>query len=373
MSVKRTSYLNARQPRAVRWSPRDLDLFPGRTHRHSSPRRALCSVQPPSATVRQRPKTAVPLNRPGGLGSGRSIDNGNGNGNDRPLLSSREAAFLFGGQAATGATAAGKDGVSHQTPSLRTTTLGRMLRRSSASALATSSSAGDSRTDARPALSECSSASSLYRRPLSADDGGRRSHYPLGDSGCARRRKEVKVKGSSSSPKLNPRTKACFRDKATGTATAVARVKRRPRSAAPSSCRRGGDRPSLLSEYARGYRNEISSARNSEGSGGKTSVAKTSAMINGCREGSGLPEETGGRTSEPPAMNARQALEATIKAAIDVVPPLEQFVSARKTIAEMKEINTKDSTGDTLITTQGMSKARIAEDCWTSEAERQYR
>lgn len=76
-------------------------------------------------------------------------------------------------------------------------------------------------------------------------------------------------------------------------------------------------------------------------------------MTDGLGERSERSGEAGERASTTPsAMNARQALEATIKAAIDVVPPLEQFVSARKTIAEMKKINTKDSTGETLLTTQ---------------------
>ncbi|CAN0388563.1 unnamed protein product [Ectocarpus sp. 8 AP-2014] len=72
-------------------------------------------------------------------------------------------------------------------------------------------------------------------------------------------------------------------------------------------------------------------------------------------------------------MNARQALEATIREAVDTVSPVEQFVNARKTIADMKQINTKDSTGDILLSTQGMTKARIADDCWSSEVQRQYR
>ncbi|CAM9822166.1 unnamed protein product, partial [Scytosiphon promiscuus] len=389
MSVKRTSYLNARQPRAARWSPRDPDLCPGRTQRRSSPRRVPCSVRPALGTVRPRPKTAVPTSRQrGSLEQPRFFGHGGSNkGNGKPLLSRREAEFLFGEKAGTCTTAVGEDDASCQTPSLRATTLGRMLRRSSVSSFATSDGAGDSRNHARSSLSGCSSASSLYRRPLSADDGGRRNGHPREGSGRARRRGErgsgVRFEGCCSS-KPRSRRKACSRGKAAGPATAVAWAKRGPRSAAPDSCRRGGERPSSSGEHPARHGNENPAAWNREGSGQKNMAKKSAArwcgdgvgevaMVDGYGEQLELPAEAREGTSAPSAMNARQALEATIKAAIDVVPPLEQFVSARKTIADMKRINTKDSTGETLVTTQGMSKARVAEECWTSEAEREYR
>lgn len=372
MSVKRRSYLNARQPRAARWSPRDPDLCPGRKQQRSSPRRALRSVQPPSATVRQRPKTAVPMNRQRRLAGKSGFTGSGGSTNPNgPLLNRREAEFVFGDTAA--ATPAGEDDVSNRPPSLRTTTLGRMLRRSSASSFAGSSSSNtgdDSRNHTRSALlSGCSSTSSLFRRPLSAgDSSGRRIGHPFRDNSNSTRRKkekelEVKFKGiPSSSSKPRSGTQGGAGVKATGMATAVAqRAKTRPRSAAPDSCRQRGERPSSPFEHEDRDRNDRSTViGDREGSGGRMFAAKAAARrrggrtttTNGCGGGAELPEEAGERVRSPSAMNARQALEATIKEAIGVVPPLEQFVSARETIAEMKRINTKDSTGETLLTTQ---------------------
>lgn len=75
-----------------------------------------------------------------------------------------------------------------------------------------------------------------------------------------------------------------------------------------------------------------------------------------CEGRLGLPEggtaSASGGGDRKTALNLHQALEETMKAAIGVVSPLEQFVQARNTIAEMKKINTKDSTGDILQTTQ---------------------
>ncbi len=78
-----------------------------------------------------------------------------------------------------------------------------------------------------------------------------------------------------------------------------------------------------------------------------------------CEGRLGLSEGGPGGGDRKTVLNLQQALEETMKAAIGVVSPLEQFVQARNTIAEMKNINTKDSTGDILRTTQVRSPRRV--------------
>eukprot|EP00903_Cladosiphon_okamuranus_P016562 g15279.t1 len=362
LSVKRTSYLNARQPSPARRSP----------------------PSPPAA--RQRPKTALadrrrhPPRKRGPTGNDNNL-----------LLSHLEREFLFGAGAAK-AVAVRTASAAHQgqvgpAPSMRKTTLGRLLRHSAGSSSSPSlptTSVGDPQHHASP-LSESSSASSLYRRPLSADSNG----------GC---RADDHTNNRSRRRKLG-RSLCCNNrpsSSRSGNAAVLARARTRPSSAAPGSGRRrtepppfsaaAGNLPSHLDGYHRHPDRSLlksSAFRTSTISVGGTAAVRSPAnhdaaeAMHACEAEKGSSEGTAaaatGRTGRKPPLNVHQALEATIKAAIGVVSPREQFVNARRTIAEMKKINTKDSTGDILLSTQGMTKARIAEECWSSEAGREYR
>lgn len=347
LSVKRTSYLNARPPNPARRSP----------------------PSPPAS--RQRPKTAVagrrrhPQDNRGPTGNCSNNDNDN-----NPLLSHLEREFLFGPGAAKGV-AARTAGAADQdqiclAPSLRKTTLGRLLQSSagSSSSPSLSTSTGGDPPYHAPPLSGSSSASSLYRRPLSAgSDGG-----PRADDHATSSRRRRKLGRS-----------VCFNNRPASSrgsnASVLGKPRTRPSSAAPGGGRRrrepppfsaaAGDLPSHLDGK---HRHPDRSRLNSSAyRGGKVSVGGTAtvqspanhgaAAATRTREGGTGPSEgtaaavTGCTTRKPP-LNVHQALEATIKAAIGVVSPREQFVNARRTIAEMKKINTKDSTGDILLTTQ---------------------
>ncbi|CBN75988.1 hypothetical protein Esi_0264_0020 [Ectocarpus siliculosus] len=413
MSVKRTRYLNSRKPRAARWSPRDRDLPLGPRGQPSAPRAASHSAAPPPAAVRQRPKTAVAKNRRPRPHNNRGHAGNTNNGN--PLLNHRETEFLFGAgtapevvAAAVAATAAEDDGddVSRRAPSLRKTTLGRMLRRSSASSFSPSNGGDVRRRNVRPELSECgsSSASSLYRRPLSAGNACSGSLFLEDGKRRAGRGTAQAIDDDTSCAKHTLGGMPRAGKHAAVAQAAATRAKRRPSSAAPGNgCSRRRDRPPSPSQtsshhYGRHQqtagggrtrtRKDSPSSRKSDGGGGQSPAARSSlartrgdrheaaTAAQGCGyHGVGAAPAAGGSAEREPAamMNARQALEATIREAVDTVSPVEQFVNARKTIADMKQINTKDSTGDILLSTQGMTKARIADDCWSSEAQRQYR
>lgn len=352
MSVKRTSYLSSRQARSARGS------------------------SPPTPAARQRPKTAStasrrcrPPDKRGPAGSKtKSKNSKNNKKNNKPLLSRQETEFLFGRGAAT----TDDDEVPQRAPSLRQTTLGRMLLRSSGSPLATSCTSNLRRRAPPASLSESDSASFLYRRPLSADSccSGRttrrrkRTVRGLGKNG-------INISGTSAPSK--PTSTCAGGGKAA--VTAVARTRNRPSSAAPGDGCRGTWRPSLSTAAADNlpasqldsehHPNTSRTSRNHMRGGENTVVRKFSARSHSDRGeatactthdgGSGLTDggaTTSGRVGGQPAMTVHQALEATIKAATDAVSPLDQFVNARKTIAEMKNINTKDSTGDVLLSTQ---------------------
>ncbi|CAM9168208.1 unnamed protein product [Ectocarpus fasciculatus] len=418
MSVKRTRYLNARKPRAARWSPRDHDLPLGRRGQPSTPRAASRSGAPPPAAVRQRPKTAVAKNRRHRPQNSRGHA-GNANGN--PLLNRLETEFLFGAgtapevAAAAAAVAAAAedddDDVSRRAPSLRKTTLGRMLRRSSAASFSPSNGGDVSRRNVRPELSECSSsASSLYLWPLSAGNACSGSFFLEDGRRRMGRGTAQAIDDDTSCTKRTPGAVPRAGKQAAAAQAAATRARRRPSSAAPGNgCSRRRDRPSSSPSQASSphygkhhqtgggggggrsrTRRDSPSSRKGGGGGGQNPAARSSsARRRGDRheaaaaaasqrcgdQGVGASPAAGERAGWEPAamMNARQALEATIREAVDTVSPVEQFVNARKTIADMKQINTKDSTGDILLSTQGMTKARIAEECWSSEAQRQYR
>lgn len=369
MSVKRTSYLNSRQTRSARRSP----------------------PSPPPA--RQRPKTASAASRrrrppdnrgPAGSKSKSKIrKNVSSKNNNKPLLSRQETEFLFG-RGAPAAPAAHDDDVPRRPPSLRQTTLGRMLLNSPASPLGTTSSTGDLRRRSPPApLSESSSASSLYRRPLSADS------CCSGRTPRRRRRTTIRGPGNSSNNisgaySSSKRIPTCAGG-GKAAVTAVSRAISRPSSAAPGDGCRGTWRPPLSTTAAAASDSPApqldsgghpNTGRNGSdtctswdriGGGGDTAMAAKSLARSHAGHGgvtvcaihdgrSGLSESgttpRGATSGQPAVMSAHHALEATIKAVIDVVSPLDQFVNARKTIAEMKKINTKDSTGDILLSTQ---------------------
>lgn len=290
-----------------------------------------------------------------------SAGNYKNNGNDNnPLISRLEREFLFGAGAAAGVAAravADEDEVC-RAPSLRKTTLGRLLQRSavSSSSLPTVI-AGDLRHDAS-ALSESSSASSLYRRPLSAGSRG----GPCADGHVKRRRKPGRSICLNNSPSSKLKV-------------SESKARTRPLSAAPGGgCRRkersslsaaAGDLPLFQVDGKHRHPDQSrvnpSAYREHTKRVGGAAVARSPANHGGAarcahERGTGLTERNAvavtGRTVRQPPENVHQVLEATIKAAIGVVSPLEQFVNARKTIAEMKKINTKDSAGDILLTTQ---------------------
>lgn len=348
LSVKRTSYLNGRQPSPARRSP-------------ASP-----------STTRQRPKTAVagrrrhPPDNRGRTGNCSGNDSGNDN---NPLLSHLEREFLFGAGAAKGVAAravAGDQGEACPAPSLRKTTLGRLLQRSvgSSSSLPTST-AGDLSHHASVLSESSSSASPLYRRPMSAGSNG----GPCADGHPRRRGK--------------PGRGVCFNNRpsssrGSGNAAVLGKARTRPSSAAPGGGRRrrerspfsaaAGDLPSQLEgkhRHSGRSRPNSSAYRGNKIWVGGTAAGRSPANHGGAATcahvgGTGPPEGSAaaavavatGLSTRKPSLNVHQVLEATIKAAIGVVSPREQFVNARNTIAEMKKINTKDSTGDILLSTQ---------------------
>ena len=306
-------------------------------------------------------------------------DNDDDNDNDNnhsstPLLSQLEREFLFGAGAAKRVAAdrstagADQDEVCNA-PSMRKTTLGRLLRRSASSSLPTTTSTAPHH--ASP-LSESSSVSSLFRRPLSAGgNGGPRAD----DHATGRRRRK-------------PGRSVCFNNNRPSSsrgenAAVFGKARIRPASASAGSGRRrrgsppfsaaaaaAGDLPCTQPDGVHRHpdRGRLSSSpynrdNNNVRAGGAASAARSLASPGAAAATRARERETGlsegtaaaaatGRVTRKPSLNIHQALEATIKAAIGVVSPREQFVNARRTIAEMKKINTKDSTGDMLLTTQ---------------------
>lgn len=345
LSVKRTSYLSARQPGSARRSPS------------------------PSPATRQRPKTAAagrrrhPPDKRGPAGEYNNSDNDNG-----PLLNHLEREFLFGAGTAAGAAAkaAADQDEACRAPSLRRTTLGRLLQRSTASSSSLPTSSAGVPQHHASVLPESSSASSLYRRPLSAGS----TSGPCAADDHARRRRRL---GRGICIHYSSRSSS------RGGSTAVsAKVRTRPSSAAPDSGRRRRQR-SELSTAASDFpfqldgkrrhpdrsRMNPSAHRDQKIRVGGTAVARGPASHGGAATrahdgGTGLSEGSAaaatatatGRMARQPSLNIHQALEATIKAAIGAVSPREQFVNARKTIATMKIINNKDTTGDILLSTQ---------------------
>ena len=350
LSVKRTSYLNGRQPSPARRSPASA-----------------------SATRQQRPKTAVAGRRRHPPDNRCSTGNYNSNdyGNDNnPLLSHLEREFLFGAGAAKGvaAAAAGQKDEACPAPSLRKTTLGRLLQRSAGSSSSLPMSTAGDLPQHASALSESGSAASLYRRPLSAGSNGGR----CADDRPRRRKRPGRGVFFNSRPSSS---------RGGGNAALLGKARTRPSSAAPGGGRRRRERPSFSAaagdlpskpDGKHGHPDRLR-PNSSAYRGNKISVDGSTAVRNPANHGAAVtcahrggtrPSEGSaaaavaavpavpGLTTRKPSLKVHQVLEATIKAAIGVVSPREQFVNARKTIAEMKKINTKDSTGDILLTTQ---------------------
>lgn len=341
--VRRTSYLRNRQslqPRAPRWAPRDAGVWLAKP---------LCQREagvPPGtvqASVRQRPHTATNRRRP-------SVKELEPPPRFTPLLSGPEVEFLFG-KADHGTSSTAQQ---QPPPSLRKTTLGRLLRRTASS-----------NADGNPLLRQASEHGSpgsprSCRRPSSAEtrllfdgDGTRDSR---GDFKSARNATSV------------ARTKMMMPRPSSATAPTGGRG-RRPSSTKERSSlagSKGSGTPGGRKRQA-GCRVSSRTPSNKEIAEPKknrdTLLAANSSARNHLKAARGtttarMPLEGGVKTSERggskprPTVSVNQALNATLAEAIGTVSPLEQFVNARKTVAEMKQINTKDSTGDILVSTQ---------------------
>lgn len=102
-----------------------------------------------------------------------------------------------------------------------------------------------------------------------------------------------------------------------------------------------------------------SSSRNhSVGGGGVTTPVAAESTEMGVGRGGGAKVLFSPRWDGDPEMDVHQALEMTLNAAGGSVTPRGQFVNARKIIEDMKQVNTKDSTGDLLVTTQVSQSTR---------------
>lgn len=312
MSVKRRSYLKGGRLRAVRWLPRDKYV------RHPPPRfldGAEKNAQSMSASGRERPQSATSRRRcpPEALASSCST----------PLLNNSEAAFLFGN--------ADDEAVAKCPPSLRQTTLGRMLRRTAPS----ESDLSYSRNKPQEySLSNC--------RPSSADTG-----FSCHGVNGGKNRSEYSYKVEQTKPNVKNS------------------VRNRPSSAA-SACRRQSPSAADLSSTKKpalvdGKKYHMGSRKGPPLSPKRKGVilttnfpAKNQAVgqtIDNRKGRQNGGERLRNRESKP-TVNIHKALEATLRAAADSVPPLEQFINSRNIITEMKQINTKDSTGGILLNTQ---------------------
>lgn len=248
-----------------------------------------------------------------------------------PLLSGPEVEFLFG------KADHGTDTAQQPSPSLRKTTLGRLLRR-------TASSNIEGHRKRRG--SEHGSGSPYFRRPSSAESS------VLCGSGGKRERCEFKPAWDALSvgqKKMAPRPSSAVTSGVRG---------RRPSPAicgslARSSAVPGGEKRQADCRVARTSPKETAEPRDKDTASVANSPARNHFSSGGNDTGpmpleSVKARERGGRS----AVSLKQALDATLEEVIGTVSPLEQFVNARKTVAEMKQINTKDSTGDILLSTQ---------------------
>lgn len=421
-SIKRKSYLRGSRPCPAKWFPRDADV------RNLAPRDPLedgSSVARPEKSLsstkcklagsanmkrQQRPQTAGCQRRKGPplavLGGSTST----------PLLTRTERDFVFGPtspsgplRAAARAAALGAtdedEAASFRHPSARQTTLGRMLRRA-ASAAASETTATTITLLGRLQQKRQSWQQQQETPCRDNDDGNSRLLSPSSSSSAI-----VGGRTADNSSYNNVGRYAAEIKKLSGSRT----VKTRPPSAAPGSHRnRLSSTKDLASSsvpaeespcvnIAGGGVHEVGSQswETSDASCGKGGVdivlrekgpclvvtsARRAFDVEMLAPGSGRPKgdlgvERGdksrgvdvrgvGADKSGQEMNVRQALKAAINSATGSVTPRGQFASARKLIAELKQINMKDSTRDVLLTTQVRDMAdilngTIAEQCRT--------
>lgn len=323
MSVKRTSYLRTRRPRAVRWSPRYKDN--GWHPKPVSKKERENPAKAAAGSVRQRPLTAGPRRRGPRLQVVGS--------SSTPLFNSAEQAFLF--------EEASDEAASQQPPSLRQTTLGRMLSR--AASVTDSSSLGrSSEYSNSPSHRPSSAGADPWCGGSGAGSGGSYKQNQNSTTGG----KTARSRPSSADPASRRRTAPATRSR-TGNPSKELNTSRY--AGGDGSLTSGGVSPS---PKQRGY----TLAPNSSARDHVRFVERATYVTGEADREQGKSRERGITRDR----NVHKALEEVMKAAIGSVSPREQFVNARNTIAEMKQINTKDSTGDILLTTQvSHSKALI--------------
>lgn len=355
-AVKRTSYLKGYRPRATKWLARDTDVRQPTPQDApdadgggggSGTRSALYSWSTESLGSavgrKQRPLTA------GNQRRGRSPLAVFGGSRSTPLLTQPERDFVFGKTTPLAVpaafTAMGADDIesaSFRPPSARRTTPGKMLRRAASAAGATTSRR---RYQSRKPGSYCSTNTQMgSRRAFGSYLGG---NFVPERVDSARNGRVMMTRPVSAAP--GGRGRSCV------TATM-----------APS--RQAGSSKSM----AEGATQHLGTRKGSSGPSGRPWVGKVakrgttlagtsptrdvlvevrSGVVTGRGNAKDLKLSRLGRDDRP-EMNVHQALKATLQTAAGSVTPRTQFVGARKLIAEMKQINTKDSIGDILLTTQ---------------------
>lgn len=308
-AVRRTSYLRGRRPRAARWLPRDTTAW------HSSPR------APPGG---ERP--ATPCQEPGARGSHSTAGSQRGSptapDRTRTQLSSRPDSLpLPGGSCDVQESHRGP-------PSERQTTLGRMLqRRESASAAAAAADAVD--------LSRSRGATNPVR-PSTAGARGEsaRDDRPMRSAGAGQRAARTRpVAGAAAGPegRIDRSSAAGPRTLAPGEKTQSLEA---PRTASWTSPRPWPGEEGGLE--AAGPRRRDSHGRE----------RVTRARMRG--QGGGGSHSHGVEPDAPVHRALEMALEATGGSAASG----EQLTDARKLIRDMKKVNTRDNTGELLLTTQ---------------------
>lgn len=305
MSVKKRSYLRGCRLRPAKLMPRDVDICDLRRRDGRGRGEPTASG---STRVRRRPHTAI-----GPRSALRFVDN-------PPLITPQEATFIYG--------EADEDANSRKPPSLRKTTLGRMLQRSASSTACTSSPQRRWMYVRSPS-----------RRPVSAgacrsSRGRNTKSYDWKQSGPP---EHHNVRRIDSSDLLHSRKRPPSAE------TRLGRESSPPQSVTTRCSRgRGSTTTADFSNTALKRKDGILEA---------DPPAWKSGTTGDTRELKWEDERTR-KSSRKAERNLDHALEATIKAAIGAVSPRGQFLNARKLITEMKSINTKDSTGDLLLGTQ---------------------
>lgn len=313
MSLKRTSYLKSRRPRAVGWRRHETNFprvrpYSSRRRREGTPRSRTTATDEHQSQLSMAAAERRGLSRrfKGSLST--------------PLLSDAEAAFVFGTQ---------EDEVpTEKSPSLRQTTLGRMLRRA---ALLSAVAASSPRSDA-------SENSSLYgHRPSTADKTRGAGSRGGGNRGEASLDHAFRViSGLAEPPSAATVGQEPFSTRRTRS-SATAATHRRKRGPHAESSRHGT--PIMISPFSERETSTIAKKKSPKDRfyGGK---------------GTDTPRRTDRESTVRKRLprSVHKALEAALLAAsVDTaVSPQEQFVNARKTIADMKRLNTRDSVGDLL-------------------------